>query len=196
MGAGLVGYASTIFEVNNSIIGADSDDLYNISTYVHGSSATISNTSYTGGGIGLYIFDGSLDTDGNTFMGQSNYNLFINSNTSGTNEHNLSNNTFIGTDPDATDPTSPVSIYSSYGGDINSDGDTFQDVTASYTFYISGGSTEIENANFTNTTGYAIYANGGDHDISDSNFNSVSTETTYGRRCTSTLQESQQYQCR
>jgi hypothetical protein len=112
-------------------------------------------------------------------MGQSNYSLFLNSNTTGTNEHNLSNNTFYGTDPNGINTSSPVSVFSNDGGDVNSDGDSFLDVTASYAFYISYGSSEIENATFSNISGYSLYASGGDHDISDTTFDTVSTVSTY-----------------
>ena len=179
LGSGMVAYAATLFEVDNSNLTGDTTELFDINAYVHESSATFTNTSFNNGGIGIYSYDSSIDATGNTFTGHSNYSLFLSSNTSGSVEHNSTTNTFIGSDPTGVNTGAPVSIYCNNSGTINSSGDTFQDVTASYAFYSGNCNSEIEDATFTNISGYSLYLSNGDHSIENTTFSNVSTVSTY-----------------
>lgn len=179
LGSAMVAYAATLFEVDSANLNGDTEELFDINIYLHESEASVSNSALSNGGIGIYSYDSEITATGNTFMGQSNYSMYLSTNTSGTSEHNFTNNTFLGTDPAGVSTGQPVSVYCNDGGAINSTGDTFQDVTASYALYAGNCGIEMEDGTFSNISGYTVNLTNGDHSFSNTTFSNVSTVSTY-----------------
>ena len=178
LGAGVVGYAATLFTVEDSTFRADTEELLDISAFLYDSTGSFTNSTFTGGGIGVYSNASSVSSTGNTYRGQSGYSAFLNTASTSGSEHMFTDDIFDGMAME--DSTSiPVPIYCSDAGLVGVDGSSFSDVSAAYALYLNSCSSEIEDATFTNISNYTIYAYNGDHDISNTTLDTVNTVASY-----------------
>ena len=179
LGAGVVGYAATLFSMENSTFRGTTGEVGDISAFLYETTGYFTNNTFTGGGMGIYSNASAVESSGNIFTEQNAYSVYLSSSLPSGSEHSFENDQFIATpSEDFGGNTTP--IYCFDAGTIGVSGTSFTDVRSIYAaMYMSDCSSEIENTTFDQIDSYSVYGFNGDHDISDVIMTSVNETTSY-----------------
>ena len=175
LGSSLVGYQSTLLQVNNSSFQGVGEDFFGTSVYAYdGDNFFFEGNTFTDSSIGIYTNDASLALTNNTFQNQISYSLYLLYGE--TRNHSLTDNIF---QSEAALDTSAIQCYS--GGNIEMNGDYFFDIYGSYAMTTSGCNVEMEDVSFENIGSYALYGYGGDFELDSISFTNTGLETGYSQ---------------
>ncbi len=177
LGSGVVGYSATLLSVENSTFNGDTEEVLDISAFLYDSTGIFTNNTFTGGGIGVYSNESSIESSNNSYSNHVGYSAFMSGESANGSTHQFVNDVFM-TSEGSTASGTP--IYCSDAGTVEVDTSTFSDVSATYALYFGGCDSEIENTTFSNIASYSIYGYEGNHDISTSTFTNVNTVGTSG----------------
>ncbi len=175
LGSGVVGYSATLLSIEDSTFRGDTDEILDISAFLYDSTGVFTNSTFTGGGIGLYSNESSIESSNNTFAGHTGYGAFMSGESANGSTHQFVNDAFTALEGSTASGTP---IYCSDAGSVEVDTSSFSDVAATHALYLSGCDSEIENTTFSNIASYSIYGYEGNHDVSTSTFTNVNTVGT------------------
>ena len=165
LGASIASYMASLLTINNSTFNEQTNGYNDFHVYMYDTSiAQIENSTFNGGYYGIYSRKSEASYTNNQFLNQrqSGYSVYVSYGDSFDDSldltHTFSGNTFT------KSTTNGYGVRCIYAGQIEMEGDTFQDYNGTYGLYLDDCSTELEDVEFNNLGGALAYAYDGNHE--------------------------------